>query len=66
MRRCRHRWRELCRIHVPPVAGLTDIKGTAELVRDVVYGYTIVSLRCSGCGDVAERKLTGECRSVAP
>lgn len=59
--RCKHRWVETGR-KVRPHAESFKFGGGfwAEEYSDLVYGYTIISLRCSECGDVKTKKLRGE------
>lgn len=33
-----------------------------ELVRQSMFGITVITLRCTGCGDVAYRKTIGDGR----
>lgn len=55
-------WEETERFDVAPVRD-GDVQGRGpearQLVRDMLFGFTVVRLRCTICGDVASRKLEG-------
>lgn len=54
-----HSWREESRHWTPP-AGLTSIKsGTPDAVERLVWGLTIICLRCVTCGDLKSVELKG-------
>lgn len=59
--RHRHVWRIVGQRTRPPAAEFEFSGGFwSEGASDAQYGYTILSLRCEECGDVATRKLRGE------
>jgi hypothetical protein len=60
VRRCRHRWEEIGRRFVQPIATWRELSGASEaFFRELTFGLTVIELRCQECGDVAERRLTG-------
>lgn len=58
----RHRWVEVARRFVPPKASKArKVWNVSEdFIREFTFGFTVVELRCEECGNVAERKLTGD------
>lgn len=56
----RHQWQEQQRYFVQR-AGVSKVNNvTEETVLKLACGYTVVELRCEGCGDVAARELLGD------
>lgn len=58
----RHRWDEVRRYFVPPVRREIRIEIRIESpkeVRRILNGFTVLELRCKGCGDVTHRELPG-------
>lgn len=62
----RHCWQETGRRFVPPLAEFEAKTIRADLAREFFQGVTVVELRCEGCGDVAERKLSGDATHADP
>lgn len=62
MRRCKHRWQADARRFHPP-AGVTNIKGISEdFFREILYGITVVELRCEHCGMLTSQIIPGDAR----
>lgn len=56
----RHQWDEASRRFNPPDSELSRFKSaTVAQVMPLIYGITVIELRCSGCGDVKAVRYTG-------
>lgn len=60
----RHHWVEVARRFAPP-QGRWVKNATEEFGREVTFGFTVVELRCDGCGDVTHRRLPGDATGSA-
>lgn len=58
---CSHEWVKDGEVLVPPTILYQTLTGASEdLIRDVLFGYTVYRLRCKLCGDYKEAKLRGD------
>jgi hypothetical protein len=57
----RHRWAETSRCFNPPTIKLTNWSGPhdADLISTIMYGITVIELRCEECGDVKAVRYAG-------
>jgi hypothetical protein len=60
MRRCRHHWTEVARRFVPRPTHIADLKAGEELAKRLMFGFTVVELRCEACGELDHRELPGD------
>jgi hypothetical protein len=59
----RHQWVETSRRFNPPQVDVKRWEGhRTDLVMRLVYGITVVELRCDTCGDVKATSYAGEAR----
>ena len=59
---CKHKWVEARRVHSPSVIQHLKTGGgcSEHFARELIFGVTSIELRCTLCGDVAERRLIGD------
>jgi hypothetical protein len=57
---CKHKWEEVRRVHATPnVYDFKVERSSEDFMRETIFGVTSIELRCKLCGDVTERRLTG-------
>lgn len=60
----RHQWAEAGRRFNPPTSRVTEFKRVGhdgqQLLMQMMYGITVVELRCSSCGDVKAVSYAGD------
>lgn len=55
-----HKWSEQSRHIIPPCQNRLEITRTStELAEQIIFGVTVVVLKCATCGDVKERRILG-------
>ena len=55
-----HQWTETSRRFNPPEVVPTKWEGTnSDMLLQLVYGITVIELRCTDCGDVKGVRYTG-------
>ncbi|MCA1569336.1 MAG: hypothetical protein LC798_03230 [Chloroflexi bacterium] len=64
-RRCKHEWEIVGSVRQPGLAlkriSVTDTE-SHDLARELLYGVTVLSLRCVLCGLPETKRVTGEWR----
>lgn len=56
--RCKHIWEEQRRYGRPPANRVKVTPGFKdEPIQDVIYGWTMIELRCKNCGDIQTKKI---------
>lgn len=58
MRRCRHTW-EVAGVDYTPASGGHLKNASPDEILALAFGLTIVTLRCSDCGDIEFRRTPG-------
>lgn len=61
-KKCEHNWTEVRRYSQEPGSfNISKISGRADYVASVIednmFGWTMIELKCTRCGDVSSRKI---------
>lgn len=61
--RCKHTWVEVKRVYIPPDTGIIEGRGfSAHWWNKIIYGYTVIELKCDNCGDIITKEFIGDLR----
>lgn len=55
----RHHWEVVGERFSAPPAEIENFRGTSEAALRVVYGFTVLTQRCTKCGRVDATQVTG-------
>lgn len=59
--RCRHQWEFAGAKYDPPPDGLRSLRNSSEgLMREALYGVTILTQRCTECGWIETSRIAGK------
>ncbi len=57
---CKHQWRTLETIVVPPIKMTNVIGIQIEDLKQMAFGYTTIVLACSSCGEINKSIVNGQ------
>jgi hypothetical protein len=56
---CKHRWREVERFSAPPFGGKLTSLMDDDILREMVFGVTVIVQQCEHCGRLTQTRVLG-------